>query len=211
MVKQMHEEPRILPGPERRTPLTLTVPAHLPGGRADDSAGSCAMFQQRVDSHPTRAKEDCVCRVRYWSRLMYHIFRSWMLKGSSTGTWSPTFLRTRSAACIAPGARPPVRPSHVIPATPRPYGHLCATDGAGGGSGGKRLCLGITDWLVPSFREAAAYIMRGLPLKDILLLFMGREEGNMHSEGPARSAGEHSRGLPVATRRGPRHGRENPP
>jgi pyruvate dehydrogenase E1 component alpha subunit len=44
---------------------------------------------------------------------------------------------------------------------------------------GSAFALELTDWLVPSFREAAAYIMRGLPLKDILLLFMGREEGNV--------------------------------
>jgi pyruvate dehydrogenase E1 component alpha subunit len=44
---------------------------------------------------------------------------------------------------------------------------------------GSAFALESSDWLVPSFREAAAYIMRGVPLKDILLLFMGREEGNM--------------------------------
>jgi pyruvate dehydrogenase E1 component alpha subunit len=44
---------------------------------------------------------------------------------------------------------------------------------------GSAFALEPSDWLVPSFREAAAYIMRGLLLKDILLLFMGREEGNV--------------------------------
>jgi pyruvate dehydrogenase E1 component alpha subunit len=44
---------------------------------------------------------------------------------------------------------------------------------------GSAFALESSDWLVPSFREAASYIMRGLPLKDILLLFMGREEGNV--------------------------------
>jgi len=44
---------------------------------------------------------------------------------------------------------------------------------------GSAFALEPTDWMVPSFREAAAYIMRGSPLKDILLLFMGREEGNV--------------------------------
>jgi pyruvate dehydrogenase E1 component alpha subunit len=44
---------------------------------------------------------------------------------------------------------------------------------------GSAFALESTDWLVPSFREAAASIMRGLPLKDILLLFMGREEGSV--------------------------------
>jgi pyruvate dehydrogenase E1 component alpha subunit len=43
---------------------------------------------------------------------------------------------------------------------------------------GSAFALESSDWLVPSFREAAAYIMRGVPLKDILLLFKGREEGN---------------------------------
>jgi pyruvate dehydrogenase E1 component alpha subunit len=44
---------------------------------------------------------------------------------------------------------------------------------------GSAFALEPTDWMVPSFREEAAYIMRGVPLKDILLLFMGREEGNV--------------------------------
>jgi pyruvate dehydrogenase E1 component alpha subunit len=44
---------------------------------------------------------------------------------------------------------------------------------------GSAFALESSDWLVPSFREAAAYIMRGLPPKHILLLFMGREEGNI--------------------------------
>jgi pyruvate dehydrogenase E1 component alpha subunit len=44
---------------------------------------------------------------------------------------------------------------------------------------GSAFALESSDWLVPSFREAASYIVRGLPLKDTLLLFMGREEGNV--------------------------------
>jgi pyruvate dehydrogenase E1 component alpha subunit len=44
---------------------------------------------------------------------------------------------------------------------------------------GSAFALEPTDWMVPSFREEAAYIMRGVPLKTILLLFMGREEGNI--------------------------------
>lgn len=43
---------------------------------------------------------------------------------------------------------------------------------------GSAFALEPTDWMVPSFREAAAYILRGLPLKHILLYYMGREEGN---------------------------------
>ena len=42
---------------------------------------------------------------------------------------------------------------------------------------GSAFALETSDWIVPSFREAAAYITRGSPLKNILLLFMGREEG----------------------------------
>src|SRR5262249_20333443 len=102
MVKQTHEESRIPSGPKRRTPHTLTVPAHLPGGRAEDSAGSYRMFQQRFDSHPTQAKEERPCHVRYWSRLMYLTFRSWMLMGISTGIWSRTSLLTPSTSYIAP-------------------------------------------------------------------------------------------------------------
>jgi pyruvate dehydrogenase E1 component alpha subunit len=43
---------------------------------------------------------------------------------------------------------------------------------------GSAFALEPTDWMVPSFREPAAYLLRGLPPKYILLYFMGREEGN---------------------------------
>ncbi len=43
---------------------------------------------------------------------------------------------------------------------------------------GSAFALEPTDWMVPGFREAAAYIVRGLPLHYILLYYMGREEGN---------------------------------
>lgn len=44
---------------------------------------------------------------------------------------------------------------------------------------GSAFALAPTDWMVPSFREVAAYLLRGLPLKHILLYYMGREEGNV--------------------------------
>jgi pyruvate dehydrogenase E1 component alpha subunit len=73
---------------------------------------------------------------------------------------------------------------------------------------GSAFALESTDWLVPSFREAAAYIMRGLPLKDILLLFMGREEGNILPKGqrdlpvtvPVGSQLPHAVGLAMAAK-----------
>ncbi|MBI3326452.1 MAG: pyruvate dehydrogenase (acetyl-transferring) E1 component subunit alpha [Nitrospinae bacterium] len=55
---------------------------------------------------------------------------------------------------------------------------------------GSAFALEPTDWMIPSFRETAAYIVRGLPLKHILLYYMGREEGNAIPEG--------QRNLPVA-------------
>ncbi len=48
---------------------------------------------------------------------------------------------------------------------------------------GSAFALEPTDWLVPSFREAAAYILRGVAPKSILLYYMGREEGSILPEG----------------------------
>jgi len=54
---------------------------------------------------------------------------------------------------------------------------------------GQEACLGCTaalaaqDWLVPSFRETACVFWRGMPMKNILLYFMGMEEGNRCPEG----------------------------
>jgi pyruvate dehydrogenase E1 component alpha subunit len=48
---------------------------------------------------------------------------------------------------------------------------------------GSAYALEPTDWMVPGFREAAAYIVRGLPLHYILLYYMGREEGNRIPDG----------------------------
>ncbi|PIO00380.1 pyruvate dehydrogenase (acetyl-transferring) E1 component subunit alpha [archaeon CG10_big_fil_rev_8_21_14_0_10_43_11] len=39
------------------------------------------------------------------------------------------------------------------------------------------------DWLVPSFRETAAYLQRGLPLQNILLYYGGDERGSIPAKG----------------------------
>ena len=43
---------------------------------------------------------------------------------------------------------------------------------------GSVLALSETDWIVPSFRELAAALSRGIPLELILLYWMGSEEGS---------------------------------
>lgn len=43
---------------------------------------------------------------------------------------------------------------------------------------GSVLALGDGDWVVPSFRELAAGLVRGVPLEKYLLYWMGSEEGN---------------------------------
>ena len=43
---------------------------------------------------------------------------------------------------------------------------------------GSALALAPTDWIVPSFREHAAALVRGVPLENILLYWMGNEEGS---------------------------------
>jgi pyruvate dehydrogenase E1 component alpha subunit len=73
---------------------------------------------------------------------------------------------------------------------------------------GSAFALEPTDWMVPGFREAAAYILRGLPLKNILLYYMGREEGNMIPDGqrdlpvniPVASQLPHAVGIALAAR-----------
>lgn len=73
---------------------------------------------------------------------------------------------------------------------------------------GSAFALEPTDWMVPGFREAAAYILRGLPLKHILLYYMGREEGNKIPDGhrdlpvniPVGSQLPHAVGLALAAR-----------
>jgi pyruvate dehydrogenase E1 component alpha subunit len=73
---------------------------------------------------------------------------------------------------------------------------------------GSAFALEPTDWMVPGFREAAAYILRGLPLTHILLYYMGREEGNKIPDGhrdlpvniPVGSQLPHAVGLALAAR-----------
>jgi pyruvate dehydrogenase E1 component alpha subunit len=43
---------------------------------------------------------------------------------------------------------------------------------------GSALALAAEDWIVPSFRELAALLVRGVPLERILLYWMGHEEGS---------------------------------
>jgi len=43
---------------------------------------------------------------------------------------------------------------------------------------GSALALSAADWIVPSFREPAAALVRGLPLSSVLLYWMGSEEGS---------------------------------
>jgi pyruvate dehydrogenase E1 component alpha subunit len=73
---------------------------------------------------------------------------------------------------------------------------------------GSAFALEPSDWMVPGFREAAAYILRGLPLHYILLYYMGREEGNAVPEGqrdlpvniPVASQLPHAVGIGMAAR-----------
>jgi pyruvate dehydrogenase E1 component alpha subunit len=73
---------------------------------------------------------------------------------------------------------------------------------------GSAFALEPTDWMIPSFREAAAYILRGLPLKQILLYYMGHEEGNNIPDGqcdlpvniPVASQLPHAVGIALAAR-----------
>jgi pyruvate dehydrogenase E1 component alpha subunit len=73
---------------------------------------------------------------------------------------------------------------------------------------GSAFALEPTDWMIPSFREAAAYILRGLPLKQILLYYMGHEEGNNIPAGqcdlpvniPVASQLPHAVGIALAAR-----------
>ena len=43
---------------------------------------------------------------------------------------------------------------------------------------GSILALQKEDWMVPAFRETVAYIAKGMPLKTLLLYWMGNEHGN---------------------------------
>jgi pyruvate dehydrogenase E1 component alpha subunit len=73
---------------------------------------------------------------------------------------------------------------------------------------GSAFALEPEDWMVPGFREAAAYLLRGLPVKYILLYYMGREEGNQIPDGqrdlpvniPVASQLPHAVGIAMAAR-----------
>ena len=47
---------------------------------------------------------------------------------------------------------------------------------------GSAMALGDDDWMIPSYREHGAGLVRGLPLKDTLLYWMGDERGNQIPE-----------------------------
>jgi pyruvate dehydrogenase E1 component alpha subunit len=47
---------------------------------------------------------------------------------------------------------------------------------------GSAMALGDDDWMVPSYREHGAALVRGLPLKQTLLYWMGHEDGNLIPE-----------------------------
>lgn len=73
---------------------------------------------------------------------------------------------------------------------------------------GSAFALEPTDWMVPSFREAGAYLLRGLPPKTILLYYMGHEKGNEMPQGqrdlpvniPVASQLPHAVGIALAAR-----------
>jgi pyruvate dehydrogenase E1 component alpha subunit len=57
-------------------------------------------------------------------------------------------------------------------------GTFPSVQGQEGGCLGAAYALRPRDWMVPSFRETPVLFWRGLPLKNILLYYMGMEEGN---------------------------------
>ncbi len=48
---------------------------------------------------------------------------------------------------------------------------------------GSSFALGDDDWMFPSYREHGAAVVRGLPLKQTLLYWMGHEDGNKMGDG----------------------------
>ncbi|WP_410766205.1 pyruvate dehydrogenase (acetyl-transferring) E1 component subunit alpha [Haloferax sp. DFSO60] len=48
---------------------------------------------------------------------------------------------------------------------------------------GSAIALAEDDWMIPSYREHGAALLRGLPLKQTLLYWMGHEKGNEMPEG----------------------------
>ncbi len=73
---------------------------------------------------------------------------------------------------------------------------------------GSAFALDSTDWMVPSFRETAAYLLRGISMKCLLLHFMGREDCAVIPDGlrtltisiPVASQLPHAVGLALAAR-----------
>lgn len=57
-------------------------------------------------------------------------------------------------------------------------GTYAPVEGQEGCQVGSALALAAGDWVVPSFREHAAALARGVPLEKILLYWMGHEEGS---------------------------------
>jgi pyruvate dehydrogenase E1 component, alpha subunit len=60
---------------------------------------------------------------------------------------------------------------------------------------GSAFAMGEHDWLVPSYREHAAMHARGWPLKQVLLYWMGAEDGNL----PPADTNVFSVAVPIAT------------
>lgn len=57
-------------------------------------------------------------------------------------------------------------------------GTYAPVEGQEGCQVGSALALAPGDWIVPSFRELAAALVRGVPLENVLLYWMGSEEGS---------------------------------
>ena len=48
---------------------------------------------------------------------------------------------------------------------------------------GVGMAMGKNDWLFPSFRETGVFIIRGVPIENFFLVFMGSEKGNSMPKG----------------------------
>jgi len=48
---------------------------------------------------------------------------------------------------------------------------------------GPAMAMSSKDWFFPAFRELAAYLIRGIPLENVLLYFMGDPRGNIIPDG----------------------------
>ncbi|MBS4025041.1 MAG: pyruvate dehydrogenase (acetyl-transferring) E1 component subunit alpha [Clostridia bacterium] len=71
---------------------------------------------------------------------------------------------------------------------------------------GSAFAMEKNDWLVPAFRELGAWLVRGVPLKNIYLYWYGNEWGSHHPEGvkvlpisvPIASQMQHATGIGMA-------------